>query len=132
MDEEVLEMKETPIISHEYRDGDIYYLAANDGGEPNWIKDDSIPQELIDNYWHNMEVIDKQDQREVYPGELIALIPNAYTKQFNFLIKRETDVDPLMLVPRDKAKTYEPYLQKYIDLIEQIYTNSSPSPVKLD
>ena len=119
-----LEMMPTPIISHEFRDGDIYYLVGNDESEPVWVKDDGINQDLIDAYWNNMEVIDKQDQREIYPGELIALIPNAYCHQFNFLIQRETDVDPLMLVPREKAKSYEPYVQKYIDLIEEIYQAS--------
>ena len=118
-------LEPTPILSHEFHDGDIFYLIQTPESDPVWHKETEVENSLIKAYWHNLETIDKQDQRVIEPGELIALIPNAYENKMNWLIQRETDVDPLMVVPpRKENKTYQ---MKYIDLLQEVYMNGAPA-----
>jgi hypothetical protein len=121
MEREILVLEETPILSHQFNDGNMLYL-VEDEGERKWVPETAFEQKAIENYWNNVEAIDLQDQRQIEPGELIALIPNSYTQTFSSLIRRETEEDPLMIVPSRKARIA--YQDAYLNKMEEIYHNS--------
>ena len=123
MDIEIKRLVETPILSHQFSGGAMLYL-VEDEGEKKWVPESEFDPELIKNYWHNVEVVDLQDQRQVFPGKLVGVLPNSIKQKFSIVIQREIPEDPLMIVPPREAMKI--YMEQYLDEVEKIYRSSTP------
>lgn len=112
----ILEFVDTPIIYHFFDNGEIYYVINQDGNEQ-VFKENDLDASIIENYWHNTDVVESSDDLPFRGGKIIHHLKNPDKSNINnevkFIMKNDDNSFKYSIISGSVANS-----QIYSDVID--------------